>query len=250
MAVSNPTSLPVTVPVSNPVMSREENPRTIFSAADLRYWGNVDNIVLGTPPDIATLTDLTEFGRSPTQPVEVARPHLIDVGGKDYAQLTGGRFWRVTAGVDFIPSGTKALSMWFTGNIFTTSRTFYELGVGTTPDTGMSFLSTASLTLQARVLTTGGLVVLETGVYTVIPTDIFEVSLDGVDVKIHVNGTELASVPETGTMANDCDAMSVGRDLSGSGSGGHLRELAIVAGDVASTSLERQRMLAYLQGNQ
>lgn len=251
MGVSNPTSLPVTSPVSNPVLARGESPRTIFSAAALRFWGNVDNVVFGTPPDITTLTDLTAFGRDPTQPIEAQRPELTDLGGKAYASLSGSRSWRISAGVDFIDSGTKTLSIWFVGSpIFGGARPLYDLGEGATTDTGMSFFKTAGDVLQARVLTTGGLRVLDTGAYTTIATDIFEVCLDGVNLKIYANGIELASVAETGTMANGCESLSIGRDIADVGSSGRVREFAMVAGDVAITSLQRQRMVAYLQGNQ
>ncbi|MEE8361766.1 MAG: hypothetical protein V3R71_06390 [Gemmatimonadales bacterium] len=251
MGVSNPTSLPVTSPVTNPVLARGENPRTIFSSADLRFWGNLDNRVDGTPPDITTLTDLTAFGRDPTQTSEGARPELEDLGGKNYASLSGGRFWATSAGTDYIAANTKALSIWFVGSpIFGPVRTFFDLGEGTTTDTGMSFFFVAGNVLQARVLTTGGLVVLDTGAYTTIPTDIFEVRLDGVNLKIYANGIELASVAETGTMANGCETLAIGRDIAGGGGSGRVREVAIVAGDVAPTVLQRQRMLAYLQENQ
>lgn len=251
MGVSNPTSLPVTSPVSNPVLSRGESPRTIFSSEALRFWGNLDNIVLGTPPDITTLTDLTSFGRDPTQPVEASRPELTDLNGKAYASLSGSRSWRVSAGVDFIDSGTKTLSIWFVGSpIFGGSRVLCDLGEGATTDTGMTLFKTAGDVLQARVLTSGGLVILDTGAYTTIPTDIFEVCLDGVNLKIFVNGVQQASVAETGTMANGCESLAIGRDITGTGSSGRVREFAMVAGDVAVTSLQRQRMVAYLQGNQ
>lgn len=247
--VSSPTSLPVTVPVSNPTRTRGNTPLTIFPAADLRFWGNTDNVVLGTPPDITTLTDLTEFGRDPTQGSASARPHQLTIGGKQYADIGGGQRWDVTAGVDFLATGTQTLSAWFAGRIdIDGERVAFDLSNLTTADTGMSFRISSGV-LEARVVTTTGVIILNTGAYTPGPLSVFEVCFNATDFRINVDGIELATVGETGTMANDCDTLTIGRDAAGAGSfNGAIRELAIVAGAVASTDLQRAQMLAYMTG--
>lgn len=201
------------------------------------YWNNVRlGRVMGTPPDITTLTNLADPTNANVTAGSAAKsPHLVDISGTDFADFDG-----VDDALETISQtalwavGETDVAVWATGiiDVFATS-VIVDLWNSIGGNTGLNLRVDAS-GIRARVLTSSGLK--DFGVsFSDTGRHLFSAGYDGTDLKIYIDGAEVGSTPHTGTMSNACTGVTIGAETTGSNVfNGKTHEAALAVGPLSA----------------
>ena len=227
----------------------EISPVTIHPSQCAWYINVEDGRVMGTPPDIETLTNLADPSNANiTQAVAILKPHLIDVGGKDYAAVvddTNNVYWdNLAVGTPLWSAGETHVKIGFVAsfNDLTANRYLFDMGL-TNAQTGISILQLTSSRIRV-VIHAGGSTAFCNFVATSTDEHYWEGRYDGANITLWKDGVQVAIQAKTGTMSNDCDDISVGRHLNaGQYANSNLRTAALIIG--ATTAAQDAAQLAW-----
>ena len=150
-----------------PAVSTTETPLNILGTS-CTHWVNPDSRVMGTPPDISTLTNLAPNGANPTQAISTRRPHLTTLNGRNYSDHVGGGLQGLVganASPTLYPANATAVALWCIIRIANFNDQWATMEVGATAsNTGMNIRVVSPDKLQLGVsLSTGTWLVQGTG---------------------------------------------------------------------------------------
>jgi hypothetical protein len=192
-------------------------PLTILGGANVPYWCDVERgRVMGTGPDIASLTNLANPGvHNVTQGTESKRPHLISIGGKLFALFDESASQDLqSVDADLWAAGAPGeVSLWVSARVDTdtANRALCMLGLdGGGSNSGINIRSTPTALAYSRLFADGSLSTIN-GLYdSPGAVRVFHTRYTADVHSLRVNGAQVATAAKTGTLTNACDRVAIG----------------------------------------
>ena len=197
--------------------------------SNLAFGVDVDNRVMGTYPDITTLTDA--FGpdnASPTQGTSTVRPHLVYVRDRTNASFSGANYLQDTPTANIWAAGESEVNVWTVLKWDDPSALDFawDFSLGSTISTGINIRTLSATSIACSVFAGGTLGILTVTHANLNQLQMYRIHYDGSNISLYANGALIGSTAKTGTMTNACTRVTLGAQGSLGG--------AIFAGDIRS----------------